>query len=126
MLDAADCSQTAVASYPVDYRQRIRAFGQQYLELRLRGTRRAVEIVGLPPDDELPIRRSSQRLGKDTAACAGTGSFIGNQIRIVREEGIHERILATRRIHRHAPCPPEEFVVGAGEVYVAVRPDRRH
>ena len=56
----------------------------------------------------------------------GPTRFIGNQIGIVREEGIQERILSTRRIHRHAPHPPEQFVVRPGEVYVAVRPDRRH
>ena len=101
LLDAAECRrQPVVAGHPVDHRQRIRAFGQQYLELRLRGTRGAVEVVGLPPDDELPVGRSSQRLGKDTAAWAGTHTFIGNQIGIVREEGIQERILV------QSPDPP--------------------
>jgi hypothetical protein len=78
LLDAANRRQPVVAGRPVDHRQSIRAFGQYYLELRLRRTRGTVEVVGLPPDDELPIRRSSHRLGKDTAACAGTRSFIGN------------------------------------------------
>jgi len=77
-LDPADCRQAVVAGHPVDHRQRIRAFGQQYLELRLRGTRGAVEVVGLPPDDELPVWRTSHRLGEDTAVWAGTHSCIGN------------------------------------------------
>ena len=63
-----------VAGHPVDHRQRIRAFGQQYLELGGCGGRRAVEVGGLPPDDELPVGRSSQRLGKDTAVWADTQS----------------------------------------------------
>jgi hypothetical protein len=77
-LDSADCRQPIVAGYPVDHRQRGRAFGQYYLELRLRGTRRAVEVVGLPSDEELPVGRSSHRLGEDTAAWAGTHTCIGN------------------------------------------------
>ena len=92
----------------------------------MRGPRRAVEVVGFPSDDELSVGRSSQRLGKDTAVWARTHTFVRNQIGIVREEGVQERILAARRIYRHAPFPPEQFVIGAGEVYVAVRPDRRH
>ena len=78
LLDAGDCRQPVVAAHPVDHRQRIRAFGQYYLELRLRGTRRAVEVVGQPPDEELPVGRSSHRLGEDTAVWAGTHSCIGN------------------------------------------------
>ena len=125
MLDAAHCRQPVVTGRPVDRRQRPRAFGQYYLELRLRGTRRTIEVVRFPPDDELPVGRSSHRLSEDTAACAGTHTFIGHQIGIVREEGIQERILSGTRIHGHAPHPPEQFVVGAGEVYVAVRADRK-
>ena len=88
LLDAADrARQAVIAGHPVDHRQRIRAFGQSYLELRLRGTRGAVEVVGLPSDDELPVGRSSQRLGKDTAAWAGTHTFIGNQVGIIRGRG---------------------------------------
>ena len=72
LLDTAGCRQTVVAGCAVDHRQRIGAFGQEYLKLRGRGGRGSVEIGSLPPDDELPVRRSSQRLGKDTAGWAGT------------------------------------------------------
>ena len=37
LLDAANCRQPVVAGHPVDHRQRIRAFGQQYLELACAG-----------------------------------------------------------------------------------------
>jgi len=104
LLDAAECRrQPVVAGHSVDHRQRIGAFGQEHLELGLCGTRRAVEVVGLPPDDELPVGRSSQRLRKDTAAWAGTHTFIGNQILIVREQGIQKRTMGCWiRIHWHA------------------------
>src|SRR5207244_9301261 len=71
LLDAAGCRQAVVAGRPVDHRERIRAFGQEYLELGGCGGRWGVEVGGLPPDDELPVGRSSQRLAKDTAVWAG-------------------------------------------------------
>jgi hypothetical protein len=65
LLDAAGCGGAVVAArVSVDHGKRIRAFGQYHFEL---GSPGIIEIDGLPSDDELPVGRSSQRLGKDTA-----------------------------------------------------------
>jgi hypothetical protein len=84
-----------------------------------------VEVGGLPSDDELPVRRSSQRLGKDTAVCADTG-LIGAQIVIIWEQGIVERT-ALIRGYRHALHPVEQLVPGrGGQLNVAVRSSIRY
>src|SRR5882724_662897 len=83
LLDAAGSRRAVVGGCPVDRRQRIRAFGQQYLELGSAAGN--VEVGGLPPDDELPVRRSSQRLGEDTTVCADS-RLIGAQVVIVRKK----------------------------------------
>jgi hypothetical protein len=84
-----------------------------------------VEVGGLPPDDELPVRRSSQRLGEDTAVCAHTG-LIGAQVVIIWEQGIVERTALIRR-YRHTLLPVEQLVSGRGyQLQVAVRPGIRY
>ena len=123
MLDAAGCGQAVVSGRPVNHRERIRAFGQYYLELG-RATNN-VEVGGLPPDNELPVGLSSQCLGKDTAVWADTG-FIGAQVVIVWKQGIEERT-ALIRVYRHALLPVEQLVSGRGcQLQVAVRPGKRH
>jgi hypothetical protein len=84
-----------------------------------------VEVGGLPPDDELPVRRSSQRLGEDTAVCAHTG-LIGAQVVIIWEQGIVERTALIRR-YRHTLLPVEQLVSRRGyQLQVAVRPGIRY
>ena len=102
MLDAAECRrQPVVVGHSVDHRQRTRAFGQYYLELG-GPTAGEVEVGGLPPDYELPVRRNSDRLGKDTAVCADS-RLIGAEVGIEGEERIQERTVGRRiGIHRHA------------------------
>ena len=121
LLGAADCRQPLIGGVTVDHRERIRAFGQYDLEL---GGTGKVEVSGLPPDEELPVGRISHRLGKDTAVWARSSHGIsGEQIGVIREKGIQERILSTHRIHRDAPHPPEQFVVRPGDVHIAIRPE---
>ena len=88
LLDAAGCRQAVVAArVPVDHRKRIGAFGQYHFELGAIATSGRGEEGGLPPDNELPVRRSSQRLGEDTAVWADT-RLIGTQVVIERKQGI--------------------------------------
>ena len=88
LLDATGCRLSVVAArVPVDHRKRIRAFGQYHFELGVIATSGGGEVGGLPPDDELPVRRSSQRLREDTAVWADT-RLIGAQVVIVRKQGI--------------------------------------
>ena len=124
MLDTAGGLCALVDRRPVDRRQRTRAFGQYNLELRgpFAGV---VEVSRLPSDDELPVRRSSQRLGEDTAVCAHTG-LIGAQVVIIWEQGIVERTALIRR-YRHTLLPVEQLVSGRGyQLQVAVRPGIRY
>jgi len=124
LLDAAGGLCALVDRRPVDRRQRTRAFGQHNLELG-RSLTGMVEVGGLPPDDELPVRRSSQRLGEDTAVCAHTG-LIGAQVVIIWEQGIVERTALIRR-YRHTFLPVEQLVSGGGyQLQVAVRPCKRY
>jgi hypothetical protein len=90
LLDAAGCGQAVVAArVPVDHRKRIGAFGQYHFELGIPGH---VEIDGLPPDDELPVGRTSHRLGKDTAVWARLKRTIhGEHVIIEWKQGIGPR-----------------------------------
>jgi hypothetical protein len=84
-----------------------------------------VEVGGLPPDDELPVGRSSQRLGEDTAVCADP-RLVGAEIVIVWKQGIQERT-ALSRVYRDALIEKERLGLGHGhELERAVRPGKRH
>jgi len=112
LLDAAGCLRPVVITGSVNYRERIRAFGQKNLEF---GSPWMVEIRRLVSDNKLLVRWTSQRLREDTAIWTGT-QLIRSHIIIIRKQGVQEWT-ALIRIYRHALIKKERLDIWrAGEL----------